>query len=75
LDQFVIRGQKMSLLKVWPHDWCVFLTPITYNNNNNNDEEVAPKARLLGSFQQRPDYHQMEDLVKVEIDSRRKKGV
>ena len=61
-DQFVIRGQKMSLLKVWPHDWCVFLTPITYGNNNSQ-EKANQQAQLLGTFAQRPEYSQMEELL------------
>ena len=52
----------MSLLKVWPHDWCVFLTPITYGNNNSQ-EKANQQAQLLGTFAQRPEYSQMEELL------------
>lgn len=55
LDQFVVRGQKVSLLKSWPEDWCVFLAPL------DTDED----AKLLGTFSDRPDYSQMDELVKM----------
>jgi len=55
LDQFVVRGQKVSLLKTWPDDWCVFLTPL----------DADQSAKLLGTFPDRPDYSEMDKLVKA----------
>ena len=54
LDQFVVRGQKISILKAWPHDWSVFLTPM----------KGVKDSRLIGEFVSRPEYSQIDELVK-----------
>ncbi|CAB9522617.1 Domain of unknown function (DUF1995) [Seminavis robusta] len=60
VDQFVVRGQKCSLLKVWPHDWCVFVSNLPYDNDNNGDKSLAT---FLGSFEERPPYNVMDELI------------
>lgn len=59
IDQFIVKGNKLSLLKVWPHDWCVYYTPLP--QPGSTEEEYRPK--LLGTFQQRPEYTEIERLV------------
>lgn len=51
LDQFVVKNEQMSRLFVYPDDWCVFV-----KDDNKND-------RYLGSFQEKPDYAQMEEVL------------
>lgn len=60
VDQFVVRGQKCSLLKVWPHDWCVFWSNLPYDQQQ---QEGTPAAKFLGSFPERPSYQAMDDLL------------
>lgn len=52
LDQFVVRNEQMSRLFVYPNDWSVFV-----RSNDPND------GRYLGSFPEKPDYAQMEELL------------
>ena len=59
IDQFIVKGNKLSLLKVWPFDWCVYFTPLPQPGSKAPTE--AP--RLLGTFSQRPDYSEIERLV------------
>jgi len=58
LDQFVVRGQKVSLLKSWPNDWAVFLTPMPYDQGDGPERPI-----LLGTFPQRPEYTEMDALL------------
>lgn len=60
VDQFVVRGQKCSLLKVWPHDWCVFWSNLPYDEQ---PQEGTSAAKFLGSFPERPSYQTMDDLL------------
>lgn len=59
LDQFIMRGYKMSLLKVWPYDWCVYCTSLSPSNKNGPAE-----PRLLGTYPERPEYNKMEQLLR-----------
>jgi len=54
LDQFVVRGRKISLLKVWSYDWCVFLAPMDFSGD---------AAELVGSFAERPEYDKIDALI------------
>lgn len=58
LDQFIVKGNKISLFKSWPSEWCVYWTPLTQSKNN---EDFDPK--LLGTFPNRPAYSEVETLV------------
>ena len=60
VDQFVVRGQKCSLLKAWPHDWCVFWSNLPYDEQ---PQEGTSAAKFLGSFPERPSYQTMDDLL------------
>jgi len=51
IDQFVVKGEQMSRLLVYPDDWRVFV------------KQLNKDAKYLGSFQEKPDYDQMEALL------------
>ena len=65
LDQFVVRGRKLSLLRAYPNDWSVFTTSL-------EGTEAADDARLdgagnalsLGTFAERPSYQQLDALCR-----------
>ena len=65
LDQFVVRGQKVSLLRVWPEDWCAYVT--TLDGTEASDDarlDGAGQARLLGTFAERPAYKELDELCR-----------
>ena len=62
LDQFVVRGRKISLLRAWPNDWAVFLTPMPYDTADDGGE-----AKLIGTFSKRPEYAEMDALLLQKI--------
>lgn len=55
IDQFVIRGQQISLMKAWPDDWSVFVTRM--------DDRREEGATLLGTFVDRPKYEDLDKLI------------
>eukprot|EP00980_Cylindrotheca_fusiformis_P009330 scaffold2047_cov129-Cylindrotheca_fusiformis.AAC.9 len=57
LDQFIMRGQKISLLKAWPTDWSVYWTPL------EGKRKTVEAPRLLGTFVDRPEYTELERLL------------
>ncbi len=59
IDQFVVKGNKLSLLKAWPCDWCVYYTPLPQPGS-----ATKPPPKLLGTFTERPEYSQIEDLTR-----------
>ncbi len=58
IDQFVVKGNKLSLLKAWPCDWCVYYTPLPQPGS-----PTKPPPKLLGMFCERPEYAQIEELT------------
>ena len=62
LSQFVVRGEKLSLLRAWPHRWHVYLTVLGEEATVEESRQVdvrmdgAGQARLLGTFASRPVY-------------------
>eukprot|EP00588_Corethron_pennatum_P030326 CAMPEP_0194336382 /NCGR_PEP_ID=MMETSP0171-20130528/72796_1 /TAXON_ID=218684 /ORGANISM="Corethron pennatum, Strain L29A3" /LENGTH=259 /DNA_ID=CAMNT_0039099809 /DNA_START=146 /DNA_END=926 /DNA_ORIENTATION=- len=64
LDQFVVRGRKISLLKVWSYDWCVFLAPMDFSGD---------AAELVGSFAERPEYDKIDALIEECIRKKKEK--
>lgn len=48
-------------MKAWPHDWAVFLTPMSYNKAEKCP--VSGKPKLIGTFSKRPEYAEIEDLL------------
>lgn len=59
IDQFVVKGNKLSLLKAWPCDWCVYYTPLPQPGSTSK-----PPPKLLGTFSERPEYSQIEALTR-----------
>ena len=62
LDQFIIKGNKVSLLKCWPHDWCVYWNPLPQPGQTKK-AGVVPEPKLLGHFKDRPEYAVVEELL------------
>lgn len=65
VDQFVIRGQKCSLLKVWPHDWCVYVATLPYDIPKGGE-----RATFLGAFPTRPSYEKVDELIQQYVNRR-----
>jgi len=70
LSQFVIRGEKLSLLKSHGEPWHVFLTVLgeeeTTEESSRQDARIdgGGQARLLGTFDERPDYKTLDAMVR-----------
>lgn len=60
IDQFIVKGNKLSLLKAYPCDWCVYYTPLRQPGSKGS----PPPPVLLGTFPERPRYDQIEELTK-----------
>ena len=54
MDQFIVRGQQVSLVKSWPLDWTVYL------NAANGDAASEP----IGTFAERPKYQEIDVLLR-----------
>ena len=71
LAQFVIRGKKLSLLKAYGHPWHVYLTVLgeeeTTEAATRLDARIdgGAQAKLLGTFEQRPEYRALDDMVRA----------
>ena len=71
LSQFVVRGEKLSLLRAWPHPWHVFVTVLgeeaTVEESTRMDARMdgGGQARLLATFAERPEYKQLDELVRA----------
>jgi len=71
LEQFVLRGEKLSLLRAHPYPWHVFLTVLgeeaTLEESRRMDARIdgGGQARLLGTFENRPEYKQLDELVRL----------
>jgi hypothetical protein len=51
LEQFVVKNEQMSRLFVYPEEWGVFV------------KDAGKNDQYLGSFKDKPDYVQMEELL------------
>ena len=64
IDQFIMQGQKLNLLKTCPGGWSVFWTRIDYQKSGKDQ----PDPQLLGTFsERRPEYWEVERLLKEEL--------
>lgn len=71
LDQFIIKGNKISLLKVWLYDWCVYWTPLSSPGTREDietDNDKINQPQLLGTFPNRPEYQETEKLLLGRLD-------
>ena len=72
LDQFVLRGQKVSLLRAWPHDWSVYLTTLEGTEPSDDARlDGGGQARLLATFAERPEYKVLDELCTDVLRGRR----
>lgn len=51
IDQFIVRGRKVSLLKSWSEDWTLFV---------ENAKDPALPAIMVASFGARPVYYEID---------------
>jgi hypothetical protein len=51
VDQFIVRGRKVSLLKCYSDDWILFV---------DNDQDPAVPAERVAMFSVRPDYKDID---------------
>ena len=56
VDQFVVKGRKVSLLKCWSEDWVLFV---------GNDEDPTLPAERVAVFDARPDYQEIAAALKT----------
>jgi len=75
MDQFVVRGQKCSLLKVWPHDWCIFWSKMPYEQKKESDKNRDVEPEFLGSFSERPTYQVMDQLLQQALQQQKEKNM
>lgn len=63
VDQFIIRGRRICLVKAWPDDWTMYdmSTPSTGRTR------ATTTPTCLGCFVDRPTYQQMDDLLLASI--------
>ena len=67
----MLRGQKVSLLRAWPHPWHVFLTVLGEEETLEASRELdvrmdgGGQARLLETFDERPGYKALDELVRA----------
>ena len=52
VDQFIVRGRKISLLKCWSQDWAMFI---------GNEDDTS--SEMLATFKHRPEYKEIDEIV------------
>jgi len=52
IDQFIVRGRQVSLLKCWSSDWGLYVA--------NNAKDKSLPAELIGSYATRPEYKDID---------------
>jgi len=58
VDEFIVAGERVGLLKCWPKPWAVY---IAANADASNMEEMS---FLIATFEERPEYKQIEKALK-----------
>ena len=53
MDQFIVRGRQVSLVKSWSLDWTVYL----------NAAEGGADSEPVGIFAERPKYKEIDSLL------------
>ena len=60
LDQFIVRGRQISLLKCWSSDWGL------YADVNESKDGNGP-AELITSFDTRPEYKDIDAALRTVV--------
>lgn len=60
VDQFVVRGKRVTLIKAYPNGWSLYQSPMPYEAKN-----AAFEPKLLGTFSDRPKYNKIDELVQT----------
>lgn len=58
VDQFIVRGRQISLLKCWSSDWGL------YANNDGDGKDKFMPAELIASYATRPEYKDIDAALK-----------
>ena len=53
VDQFIVRGRKVSLLKCWSQDWAMFI----------GNEDDTSSSEMVATFKHRPEYTEIDKIV------------
>ena len=62
LDQFIVKGNKISLYKSYPYDWAVYWTQLQPSGAKQGDAS-RNSPTLLGSMPKRPTYLEVEKML------------
>ena len=54
VDQFVVRGRTISLLKCWSDKWAMFV---------RNEDDPSLPADMMATFANRPEYKQIDEAL------------
>ena len=63
VDQFIVRGRQISLLKCWSSDWGLYAAVVNDNDCGGKDKQSMP-AQLIASFATRPEYKEIDAALK-----------
>ncbi|CAJ1968946.1 unnamed protein product [Cylindrotheca closterium] len=63
LDQFIVKGNKISLFKSYPFDWTAYWTQLRPSGTRESDDSSIEGATLLGSMPKRPTYLEVENML------------
>ena len=71
LDEFVVRGTRISRWQQYNHgtkhpQWFIFRAPLPYDKKKTNPTS-ATMAEYLGSFDEKPDYEQVDQLLLLQM--------
>lgn len=55
VDQFVVRGRQVSLLKCWKDDWRLFVA---------NEDDPSLPATMAACFETRPEYKDIDEVLR-----------
>jgi hypothetical protein len=60
VDQFIVRGRQISLLKCWSSDWGLYAVV----NNDGDGKGKSMPAELIASYAARPEYKDIDAALK-----------
>ena len=59
VDEFIVAGERVGLLKCWPNDWAVYIA-----SNPDDAANMEVMSSLIATFEERPEYKQIEKALK-----------